>query len=228
MRHSNHKLHGRRAVPNYLVCTIGVALLLSGAGGAVAAGAGGVVPPSGRVDGHGYGYWLQRSWQFVFSSSPSVKPCQTLTAGGQRVGYLTLATLAPGKYKFTCSEPRGRPLYIDELSAECSTFKGDHGNFGTSATQLERCARAMFKGLTNSTTIDGRPVDMTKLIAGTGTYHVQIPKNNALGAPPGTGWSAAYGYGLLLAGLETAQYIIHSRAKAGGAVFNVTWTVRVR
>jgi len=231
MRSSNcfrGSFRSRRRAPTYLACTIGLALLLSGAAGALASGGGRVVPPSGQADGHGYGYWLQRSWQFVFSSSPPVKPCQTLTAGGRRLGYLTLATLAPGTYKFSCNEPRGRALYVDELSAECSTFKGDHGNFGTSGTQLRHCARATFKGLTNATTIDGRAVDMKKLIAGTGVYGVHIGKNNAFGAPPGKGRSAAYGYGLLLAGLGKAVYVIHSVAKAGSAVFDVRWTVHVR
>jgi hypothetical protein len=188
----------------------------------------GVVPPNGNVGGHGYGYWLQRSWQFVFSSSPQVKPCQTLSVGAQRVGYLTLATLAPGTYNFTCTEPVGRPLYLDELSAECSTFKGDHGSFGTSGPQLKRCANALFKGLKNTTTLDGHPVDMKKLIAETDVYPVEIPKNNSLGAPPGKGRSAAYGYGLLLSGLAKTTYVIHTLASAGAARFDVTWTVQVR
>jgi hypothetical protein len=187
-----------------------------------------VVPANGTAAGHGYGYWLQRSWQFIFSSSPRVKPCQTLTAAGQRMGYLTLATLAPGKYTFTCREPAGRPLYVDELSAECSTFKGDHGNFGTSQPQLERCARATFRGLDNTTTLDRRPVQMKKLIAGTGVYPVHIPKNNGLGSQPGNGRSAAYGYGLLLTGAAKGSYVVHSLARGGGATFDVTWTIHVQ
>jgi hypothetical protein len=144
------------------------------------------------------------------------------------VGYLTLATLAPGTYKFTCTQPPGRPLYVDELSAECSTFKGDHGNFGTSGPQLKRCAHATFNGVKNTTTVGGRRVDMKNLIAATDVYRVQIPNNNSLGAPPGTGRAAAYGYGLLLSGLGKATYVIHSLASAGAARFDVTWTVNVR
>src|ERR1700694_3088944 len=90
------RLRGRRPAPRALACGIGVALVLSLSGGALAAGPTNVVPANGKVAGHGYGYWLQRSWQVVFSSSPPVKPCQTLTANGDRVAYLTLETLAPG------------------------------------------------------------------------------------------------------------------------------------
>jgi hypothetical protein len=230
MRGGNHldwRFRGWWPGPQASALRVGVVLLLCASGGAAAAGASSVVPPNGHAAGHGYGYWLQRSWQFIFSSPPQAKPCETLSTGTQRVGYLTLATLAPGTYKFTCTEPPGRPLYVDELSAECSTFKGDHGNFGTAGPQLKRCAHAMFNGLKNTTMLDGHPVDMQQLIAQTDVYQVQIPKNNSLGARPGKGRSAAYGYGLLLSGLGKANYVIHSLAGAGAARFDVTWTVQV-
>jgi hypothetical protein len=231
MGDNNHfplRFGGRRPAPSALSYAIGAVLLLSAGGVALAATTSNVVPPNGKVAGHGYGYWLQRSWQFIFSSSPPVKRCQTLTAGGQRVGYLTLAGLAPGTYKFTCGDSAGRPLYVDELSAECSTFKGDHGHFATSGPQLKRCARATFKGLKNTTTLDGRQVDMRRLNAATGVYPVRIGTHNAFGAPPGNGRSAAYGYGLLLSGLGKGTHVIHSLTSGGGATFDVTWTVQVR
>jgi hypothetical protein len=226
--HLRLRFGGNRLAPATLARGIGVVLLLSTAGTALAAGASGVVPANSNAAGHGYAYWLQRSWQFHFSSSPSVKPCQTLAAGGQLVGYLTLDALAPGKHKITCSEPVGRPLYADELSSECSTFHGDHGNFGTSGTQLERCAHATFKGLKNTTTVDGHRVDMKSLIAATAVYPVHLNQRNAFGAPPGGGRSAAYGYGLLLSGLGIGTHVIHSLASAGGTTFDITWTVHVQ
>jgi hypothetical protein len=218
---------GRRLASVALSPAIATVLLLSAGGAALAAVTGDVVAANGHVAGQSYGYWLQRSWQFHFSSSPPVKPCQTLIASGQAVGYLTLAPLAPGVHKITCSEPAGRPLYADELSSECSTFKGDHGNFGTSGSQLERCARATFKGLKNTTTLDGQPVEMTSLIAASAVYPVHLAKHNAFGAPPGNGRSAAYGYGLLLTGLARGTHVIHSVAGGGGGTFDITWTVRV-
>jgi hypothetical protein len=225
--HRRPSAGGKRLESAVLPRAIGVLLLLSAAGTALAAPTSNVVPANGRVAGHGYGYWLERSWQFIFSSSPAVKPCQTLIAGGQAVGYLTLATIPPGKHQITCSEPAGRALYADELSSECSTFKGDHGNFGTSGPQLERCAHATFKGLKNTTTVDGQRVDMKSLIAASAVYPVHIGKHNALGAPPANGRSAAYGYGLLLTGLANGTHVIHTVAHAGGTL-DITWTVHVQ
>lgn len=226
--HLRLRFGSKRLVSAALPPAIATVLLLSAGAAAVAAVTSDVVPANGHVAGHGYGYWLRRSWQFIFSSSPPVKPCQTLTAGGQGVGYLTLATLAPGRHKITCSEPAGRPLYADELSAECSTFKGDHGNFGTSSTQLERCARATFKGLKNTTSVDGQRVDMKSLIAASAVYPVHLGKHNPFGAPAGNGRSAAYGYGLMLTGLAKGPHVIHSVAGGGGGTLDVTWTVHVQ
>jgi hypothetical protein len=219
----------KRLASAALSAAIAAVLLLPVGGAALAAVTSNVVPANGKVAGHGYGYWLQRSWQFIFSSfsSPAAKPCQTLIAGGQAVGYLTLARIGPGKHKITCTEPAGRPLYADEVSSECSTFKGDHGNFGTSGPQLKRCARATFKGIKNTTTLDGRRVDMKSLIAASAVYPVHLGKHNPLGDPPGNGRSAAYGYGLLVSGLSQGTHVIHTVAKAGGTL-DITWTVHVQ
>jgi hypothetical protein len=193
--------------------------------GALAAGATNAVPVTGQVAGHGYGYWLQRNWQAIFGSSAAASPCRSLTANGRRVAYLTIKTLGPGTHHYTCTVPAGRPLYVNELSAECSTFKGDHGNFGTSASQLKQCARALFKGAKATGTVDRQSVNLNKLIATTGVYPVRIPKNSAFGLPPGKGRSAAHGFGLLLTGFPKGTHIIHSRASIGGSKFDTTYTV---
>src|SRR5689334_22038146 len=102
------------------------ATLLLSISGAALAGQATVVPANGKVAGHGYAYWLVRSWQASLSAQAPVNPCQTLTANRQRVALLTLKTDAPGTDAYTCSVPAGRPIYVDQLSDECSTFKGDH------------------------------------------------------------------------------------------------------
>jgi hypothetical protein len=70
-------------------------------------------------------------------------------------------------------------------------------------------------------------VTTQRLIAATGVYPVHIGKNNAFGAPPGDGRSAAYGYGLLLTGLGKGSHVIHTLASAGRATFDITWTLDV-
>jgi hypothetical protein len=122
---------------------------------------------------------------------------------------------------------------VIELSAECSTFHADHLTFGTSNSQLKRCARTEFIGgsPTVTTTIDGHVVDVLKLVAATGVYRVHMPKNNVLGTnQPGNGRSAAYGPGLLLTGLAKGTHVIHSVATVSqpvNAKWVYTWTVRV-
>jgi len=168
-----------------------------------------VVPVTGTVAGHGYGYWLQHEWQMVFSSPAPWNTCDTLTSNGQRVGSITFPT-TPGTYHTTCSEPAGRPLYVWEPSAECSTFTGDHLTFGTADQQLRLCAPKEFKGTPMSATLDGKPVNLSKLVAATGAFPVQAATGSAFGFPAGSGRSAAYGAGLLLTRLAKGTHVIHS------------------
>jgi hypothetical protein len=187
-----------------------------------------VVPVHGTVAGEGYAYYLKRLWQTTIATSPPAKPCQTLNVNGHKVGLLTLKTLKPMKESYTCSEPAGRPLYADMLSSECSTFNGDHGKYGTSDSQLEKCARALFKGARNTATVDGRPVNVTKLVATTRVYRVHLPKKNIFGSnKAGKGRSAAHGYGLLLTGLSRGTHVIHAVFKSGSTKWDITWSVPV-
>ncbi len=229
---SSPRQRPRRAGPTQLrlavvAAVVGSALMLVMSDAALAAGSDNVVPANGKVAGHGYGYWLKRSWQATFGATPPANPCRSLTANRRRVGYLTLTTLAPRTDKYTCREPSGRPLYVVELSNECSTFKGDHGKFGTSDRELMRCARALFAGAKATTTIDGHPVSVKALIAGTGAYGVESPSSNPFGVPAGTGRSAAYGFGLLITGLAPGTHFIQSRWRIGSSKWNIRFTVDV-
>lgn len=222
----------RRAGPTQLwlvvvVAVIGSALMLVMSDAALGARSGNVVPANGKVAGHGYGYWLKRSWQATFGAIPPADPCRSLTSNRRRVGYLTLTTLAPRTDKYTCREPAGRPLYVVELSNECSTFKADHANYGTSGRQLMRCARALFAGAQVTTALDGDPVNVAGSIAATAAYRVDSPENNPFGVPAGMGRSAAYGFGLLLTGFARGTHTIHSQWSIGTSHWDVTFTVRV-
>jgi hypothetical protein len=226
-QHIRSRSGSGRLAPAALAAGIGVAIMLSAGGEALAARASIVVPANGTVAGHGYGYWLQRSWQATFSATPPAVPCKSLTANGQHVGYLTLKTLAPGTDRYTCSAPAGRPMYVVGLSNECSTFTGDHSTFGTSDQQLKRCARGLFQGAKDTTTIDGHSVNVDRLIAGTGAYAVHVPKNNPFGLAPGRGRSAAHGFGLLLTGFAKGTHIIQMRWSIATSKWDITFTLHV-
>jgi hypothetical protein len=218
------KLSGGRLARAAFALGMSLALLFTLGTPAGAAGAS-VVPPNGKAAGEGYAYWLERSWQSVLSSSLPMEPCQTLTANGERVGYLTLPTIVPGTYHNTCREPAGRPIYAIELSGECSTFLGDHGSFGTTDSQLKKCARTLYSGIVESTTVDGQSVDVSKSLKATRPFDVHLAPNNILGLPPGDGRSAAYGYGLVLTGFSEGTHIIHTVGSFGTLTWDITWTV---
>ena len=209
-----------------IASVLGVSVVLAGA--ALAAGGTNVVPANGKVAGEGYAYYLERSWQITFATSPPAEPCQTLTVNGKQVGLLTTKTLTPMPESYSCSEPTGRPVYAIQLGNECSTFKGDHGTFGTSDSQLKKCAVALFKGVKDTATVDGHSVKVTRLIATTGVYPVHVPKKNINGSgKAGMGRSAAHGYGLLLTGFSKGTHVIHALASVGTSKWDITWTLHV-
>jgi hypothetical protein len=187
-----------------------------------------VVSPTGKVAGEGYAYYEQRSTQKLLDFSRPVRPCQTLVVNGQRVAYLTITTVFPSTNKYTCSEPAGRPMYVVGIGNECSTFRGDHGNFGTTDSQLRKCARALFKGLKPGFAVDGHSVNVSKLLTATGAFPIDISKHPLFPLSPGKGRSAAYGPGLLLSGLSKGNHTIKGVASSGTSKWNFTWTVHVR
>jgi hypothetical protein len=198
-------------------------MLLLGAG-ASASVLSSVVPPNGTVAGHGYAYWLQREWQINFNS-PASGPtrCQTVRVDGQRVA--VIEDLAGGKH--TCSEPAGRPIFAVELAAECSTLPMDH-MFGTTAPQLERCARALLKGAVVSASLDGHRVPhFNRYDAATGIFSLHIPRARFHGVKQRHARAAAFGYGLLLRGLEKGNHRIDSKGTFGGNKFESSLTLHV-
>lgn len=207
-----------------LTACLGVSLSLS-TGGALAASATSPVPAGARVAGQGYPYYLARYWQNELDSPPPVRPCQTLTVGGGRVALLTLATLTPGIDRYTCSVSAHMPLYVAQLSAECSTFKGDHNGYGTSDADLRRCARAALQGGRERTTLDGDAVAVSKLMTASPVYRLHLSRKNIFGATQRRGRSAAYGYGLLLRSLSRGTHRIHVAASIDSAKFDIAWTV---
>ena len=240
IRRSAHRNRGAR-VSRYgrsrrqiaaVTTVIGVTLVLGLSTAAFATTAPHVVPVGGKIAGAGYAQWLAREWQLQFANTPPYTACQTMTVSGRKVGYLGIKSIAPATTSYKCSEDAGRPLYVIELSAECSTFHGDHLTFGTTNAQLTQCARTEFRQgtPTQAATIDGHAVDVSKLVAATGVYRVHNAKGNFVTSTNRSGRSAAYGWGLLLTGLTKGTHVIHSVAQITqpvSAKWVYTWTVIV-
>jgi hypothetical protein len=190
-----------------------VGALLAGSAGAVAqaagpgrTGPGQVVGSAGKVAGHGYPYWLGAADRIFFTDGGAPPLCQTLHAHGQAVEFLDGADT---DQQITCRVPPQEPIYVHGINNECSTVHGDHAGFGTSAAQLERCARHGFKGDHGAVSIDGVPVaNYRQLISAAPVLDARLPKHNRFHLAPQRMRSADYGEGLLLRGLTAGTHAI--------------------
>jgi hypothetical protein len=211
---------------------VSTATLLALNGAAIAASSTNVVRPHGTVAGKGYGYYVGRSWQVIFEApAHHANRCATLTVGGRQVAMISAVVPGSGSYKLTCTEPAGRPIYLQHVANECSTFKGDHAGFGTTAGQLKKCARAPFSNATGSTTVDGHKLaHPDRYIAASGVYAINLHKSNFYGYPKRHGRSAAYGYGVLLRGLAAGTHKVVIAGKIPSFKFHlkVTYTIIVQ
>jgi len=210
-----------------IVCVVSTVLLLSLGAGALAR-ASNVVPPTGKAAGHGYAFWMQRHWQLVFgldtSLSASSNPCKILTANGKQLAFLS-GPFSTGTH--VCNEPVGRPIYMNLVSTECDTFKGEHPGFGTSDAQLQLCSKSFFaRAGAASATVDGHAVNVKALVTATGAFPVRAVASNPIGVSPGNGRAAAYGIGLLFTGFAKGTHTIHTIA-GGSSEENITWMVNV-
>ena len=179
-----------------------------------------VVPAGGKVVGKGYAYFLERWWLTNFAASAPPPSCGTMAVGGQTVA-LALGSLKPGATT-TCTEPAGRAIYVVQPSNECSTLKGDHKGFGTTAADLVKCASAGLKRASYSASLDGHPINLHALLSATGVFFV--PK--VVGASAPTAHSAADGTGILLRGLSTGPHSLHATAVIPGAE-NTNYTLKL-
>jgi hypothetical protein len=210
--------------------TIAAAVVLSLAAGALAARASTVVvAPGGTVASGGYAYWLERVWQLVFEAAPPApNPCETVTADGEQVAVLTAGAPAPGTYRHACTEPAGRPIYVQQLANECSTFPRDHPGFGTTNADLERCARAGMAGSVATVAVDGHPLaNFTRYLTATGVYSLQLPKRNLFEYKQLSGRSAAYGYGLLLTGMSAGDHTVTITGRVPSLKYTIAVTFNV-
>jgi hypothetical protein len=186
------------------------------------------------VAGKGYGDYVGKSWQVIFESpAHEDNLCATTSVGGTTVAMIWSKAVAKGSgtYTQTCSEPVGRPIYLQHVANECSTFKGDHAGFGTTAAQLKRCARSPFANATGTTTVDGRKLaHPDRYLAASPVYAVNPPKSNYFGYKKRHGRSAAYGYGVLLRGLAagTHKVVVAGTIPSFKFHIKVTYTIKVQ
>jgi hypothetical protein len=226
-----HFKHPIRSSPSWrrtLMIAATMALLAGAAGTtASAAGPGPVVGPAGTVAGHGYSYWAGVANRIFFSHGGAPPLCQTLHSHGQEVEFLDGVD---AEHTIRCRVRAREPIYVHGITQECSTIAGDHKGFGTSARQLERCARQQFRALRlrGTASVDGVAVsNYAELSSAAPVVDVRLPKHNAFHLPPLRLKSAAYGEGLLLSGLAVGTHTIVVKSFTPGGNQQRTFVVRV-
>ena len=199
----------------WTVLAVAMALLLittsvAGAGGNSNAG---VLPPNSRVQGMTYGDWLARWWQYALTLPTPQNPLAGTTGANcafQRSGNVALV-LANSSLEepIQCEVPVGTMLFLEVLSAECSTLE-PWPFYGGNEAELRACAMT-FVPEDLEASIDGVEVkNLSDYVVISPLYTFTVPEDNILGAVAGaTGESVAYGAHLLLAPLTPGMHTIH-------------------
>jgi hypothetical protein len=185
-----------------------------------------VVPPAGAAAGEGYSYWLALKDRTFFDTGGSPPTCQTVHTSTATGLFLD----GSQGHSVSCNAAAGEGIYVDGPSNECSTVKGDHSGFGSSAAQLVACAKAGYASakVSGAATVDGTPVaDYAALVVGTPALAVQIPAHNGFGVKGGAAMTADYGEGLLLTGLASGTHTIVVHVKIGKMTNVVHYTLHV-
>ena len=192
-----------------------------------------VLPPNSRVQGLTYGEWSVKWWQYVLSVPASENPLIGATGPGcgiQRIGNVALVVADPTTSEaIACEVPAGTMLFLDILSAECSTVEEDPF-YGEDEEEMRACAEA-FKLSKLQASIDGIAIHhLTEYIHTSPLFDFTVPEDNILGVEAGSGQSVSNGAHLLLAPLAPGEHTIHLHGEyselgfAADLVFDFTVT----
>lgn len=205
----------RKKYPNALP-TLMVVLLLLLITQSVASAHGnanpGVLPPNSRVQGLTYGEWSVKWWQYVLSVPASENPLIGATGancGIQQIGNVALVVADPtiGE-RIACEVPAGTMLFLDILSAECSTLEEDPF-YGEDEEAMRACAEGfVLSGLEAS--IDGIEIHgLEDYIHTSPLFDFTVPEENILWVPASSGQSVSNGAHLMVAPLTPGLHTIH-------------------
>lgn len=184
----------------------------------------GVLPPNSRVQGLTYGEWSARWWQYVLSIPGEENP---LTGGTgtncvyQRIGNVGLVAVDPlSESTITCQVPTGMMLFLDVLSAECSTVEEDPF-YGGNEEEMRACALS-FTISDLQASIDGSEVkNLDQYIHTSPLFEFTLPEDNILYTEELSGQSVSNGAHLILAPLSPGEHTIHLHASIPELEFTV-------
>lgn len=176
----------------------------------------GVLPPNSRVQGHTYGEWSAIWWQYVFSLPADQNPLNGATGtecSFKRVGNVAVVVVDPlSPEPIECEVPPGTMLFLDILSAECSTLE-EAPFYGGNEEELRTCAEGFILSELEAS-IDGVAVrNLDQYIHTSPLFEFTLPEDNILGVDAGSiGQSISNGAHLMLAPLKPGEHVIHFHA----------------
>lgn len=176
----------------------------------------GVLPPNSRVQGMTYGEWSAEWWQYVFSLPMDQNPLVGATGTecafelNGNVAVVVVDPLSPEPIE--CEVPAGTTLFLDILSAECSTLE-EPPFYGGNEEELRACAQAFILHDLEAT-IDGVAIQNIEAYIHTSPlFEFTLPADNILEVEAGlTAQSVSYGAHLMLAPLTPGEHTIQFHA----------------
>ena len=188
----------------------------------------GVLPPNSRVQGLTYGEWSAKWWQYVLSIPEDENPLAGATGTNciyQQIGNVGLIAFDPlSETTITCEVPTGMVLFLDILSAECSTVEEDPF-YGGNEEELRACAsRFTFTGLQAS--IDGSNLqNLDEYIHTSPVFDFTLPEENILYTDELVGQSVSKGAHLMLAPLSSGKHTVYLSATIPELEFTVNMNI---
>ena len=188
----------------------------------------GVLPPNSRVQGLTYGEWSTKWWQYVLSIPRPQNPLEGATGNHcvyQRIGNVGVVAVDPlSESMITCEVPTGMMLFLDVLSAECSTVEEDPF-YGGNEEELRTCAEA-FTITDMQASIDGIEVkNLDRYVHTSPLFEFTMPEDNILYTDELSGQSVSHGVHLMLAPLNPGKHAVHLHASIPELDFTVDMNI---
>jgi len=147
-------------------------------------------------------------WTTVLETPTAENPFVTGDPACIDLGGNTVAPFTASPQDFTCTVKRGTKIFVAASTWECSTFPGDHPDFGTTEAELLECARQNDQQVAPTVTVDGQLVPVTEVE--TELLRIHLPKDNIFGLTGAdrNGLSVAHGWIVLLNRLAPGTHTI--------------------
>ena len=118
-------------------------------------------------------------WTTLLETPSAENPFVTGDPACIDLGGNIVAPFTPSVQDFTCTVKRGTEIFVAAYTWECSTFPGDHFDFGTTEAELRECARQHDEQVAPTVTVDRQSVPVTEVE--TGLLRIHLPRDNIFG-----------------------------------------------